>query len=315
MGSGGKQRQTQTQTSTTTPQVPSWITDPYQQLIGQVGDTIRRSPSEYTVRANANQLAGWNSAGGAGGAGSMRNGLTGFQSIADGGQDVNYDTLAGTDLSPYYDPYQRQVEETTFNDANRFLDGRLTSIGANATSAGAYGGSRFGVERGVATGETAQNLASTLAAIRSRGFDTARTGAMFDIDKRYQAGVDNRGARAGAYAGLLSGGAALDANARANSDQLMQAGGDQRQVDLENNPELARLKLALIQSGLLGNAGALFSGSTTNGTSTTTSSYSPGLFDWASLAASLFGGGGGGGGGGRSYARSQGLSTNGLGPI
>ena len=68
-------------------------------------------------------------------------------------------------------------------------------------------------------------------------------------------------------------------------------GAEERQVAMQNNPELARLAYLASVGGLLGQIPTnTFTGQTANTTGTNTSSYSPGLLDWVSTGAGLLGG-------------------------
>ena len=271
--------------------------------------------------------------------------------------DYNANTLAGTDLSPYQNPYQQQVIDASMGDYQNLLAEGMNSIKAN-TPQGAYGGSRQGVAMGQFAADAARNQASQLAGLRQSGFLNAQQAGQFDVGNRNQfqgqqnadlfsANSQNAAARnnmllqrnaadintqqfnsgqdlasaglrrgiANDYAGLagsinqdmlnqgrfkaelgnsllgagsamnasqlaqgqykqglandlMSSGFAGNADARANTSLLQQTGDSQREIDLANNPMLARLQYLGNLGGMLGYSNAdLFTGSTTTGSS------------------------------------------------
>jgi len=341
MGSGGKQKTSVNQTAVSTPNVPQWIQGPYQTFADQVNRQLTNAPdpSTYTTAANANQQRAWSMAGDAPGMGAMQNGLNGLGVLANynagniqnrgdvNTNDVNYDTLAGADLSRYANPFTQSVIDRSLSALQQQTAQNIAQNQSQATASGSYGGSRHGVTDALTYG-AGQTAAGNLAAnLYSQNYDQARQGAMYDIGNRYQAGRSNEDARYGAavnnraYAtgvdesniqnglasagmrlnannSLLAGGAQLNEQQRAQVAQLASMGENERQVAMQNNPEIARLAYLSSIGGLLGQIPtSALSGQTVNTTGTTTGSYSPGLLDWAQVAAQAFGGGGGGGGG------------------
>ena len=57
--------------------------------------------------------------------------------------------LSSTSLTPYMNPYTKNVIDTSMGDLNRARTMAMNDVGASATSAGAFGGSRHGVAEGV----------------------------------------------------------------------------------------------------------------------------------------------------------------------
>lgn len=70
-------------------------------------------------------------------------------------------------------PYEEGVINATMGDFSHLRDQTLGSVNDQATQAGAFGGSRHGVAEGVALGELGRGEQSTLAGLRSSGFDSA----------------------------------------------------------------------------------------------------------------------------------------------
>jgi len=85
---------------------------------------------------------------GAQGYDAARTGATGFGAERLGGaptvtsRDVTAGQLAGTDLSQYYNPYESQVVQSTLSDLDRARQISMGQAGAQASAAGAFGGSR-----------------------------------------------------------------------------------------------------------------------------------------------------------------------------
>lgn len=110
-------------------------------------------------------------------------------------------TLGGMDMSQYQNPYQQNVIDNSLNDMERSRQMQMNNIGAQATQAGAFGGSRHGVveaETNAGFGREAGNLS---ALMRSQGWDQAQNAARFDIGMGL-AGSQNQLAAANQLGGL-----------------------------------------------------------------------------------------------------------------
>jgi len=283
MGLSSKKQKTTTQSTTTqTPNVPSWIQQPYQQYTGEVAGLLGRDPSSYSVGANSNQRQAWQRAGALGGNPAIGQGTSAMQGLLGyTPQSVTAGQLSNTDLSPYMNPYQRDVIDASMADYENTLGQTFNQLKA-ATPTGAFGGSRQGVAMGQAGADAARGQAGLLAQLRSQGFDQARQGAMFDIGNRFAAdqfnsGQDLAGAnfRSNAARSLFDMGVGADQNERANIGLLGQMGADQRDIELQNNPELQRATWLATMGGLLGQTNPqLFTGQTTNQNATSTSKTS-----------------------------------------
>ncbi|NBW20035.1 MAG: hypothetical protein EBR82_69900 [Caulobacteraceae bacterium] len=99
--------------------------------------------------------------------------------------NYNANTLAGTDLSSYFSPFQSQVIDASMNDYGNLLAQGMNSIKAN-TPTGAYGGARQGVAMGQFAADAARNQASQLAGLRQSGFQNAQQAGQFDVNNRNQ---------------------------------------------------------------------------------------------------------------------------------
>ncbi len=76
------------------------------------------------------------------------------------------------------DPYLQDVVEATRGDFGRAREATLGTIGAQATAAGAFGGTRHGVAEGTALADIARAEGSTLAGLRSSGYQSAVEAAL-----------------------------------------------------------------------------------------------------------------------------------------
>jgi hypothetical protein len=183
--------------TTTSPKVPSQFSGPTFDLLSQIGD-LAKQPVQITPASQLQQKAF---------------GMAG---------DMQKDALAGSDLSRYENPFQRDVIDSTIADWGHGVDVGAAGISA-AMPNGAYGGSRMGVTLGQYGADNARTLAATLAGLNKGNFDQAQDAAKFDINN--------------------------------NNTQLGQIGAlgeQQHKVDLESNPQAAQMQqisdlLAMIQ--------------------------------------------------------------------
>jgi hypothetical protein len=93
-------------------------------------------------------------------------------------------TVAGTNLGAYQNPYTQQVIDASAADTLRNAQMGLNALGAQATKAGAFGGSRHGVAMGEMGRGVAQMLGQQAAGLRSQGFLNAQQMAQQDIQNR-----------------------------------------------------------------------------------------------------------------------------------
>ena len=108
------------------------------------------------------------------------------------GFGYNAGQLAGSDLSAYENPYEDQVVQNTLRDIGSAQEMSLNQMGAQATQANAFGGSRHGI----AEAETRKNFAdqalNSVAGLRQQGFNQALQNRQFDIGQ--QTAADQFGA-------------------------------------------------------------------------------------------------------------------------
>ena len=129
-------------------------------------------------------------------------------------RDVSAGQLSGADLSAYINPYESQVVGQTLSDIGRQRELEQMQRSAQATAAGAFGGSRHGIAEAETSRAFAEQAARTAAGLRQAGFDRATALAGQDIASRMQADLANQSA--GLQAGTTS---AQLAQQRALADQ------------------------------------------------------------------------------------------------
>jgi hypothetical protein len=172
-------------------------------------------------------------------------------------------------VGAFMNPYTSEVIDRTQQDIERQRQLASQQLGARATAANAFGGSRQGVAEGVLAGEFGRMGADVAATQRLGGFNTALDAAMRD-----------RAARAGAAGqlGQLGGqafGISRDITQQQMQQGLMQQALNQQLIDAARqqyagytgSPQ-ASLSAPLAALGVVPNQ------------STTTQTRQPGLFDY-----------------------------------
>lgn len=211
--------------------------------------------------------------------------------------------IATTDLSAYMNPYQNQVIDNAISDMDRARQITANDIGAQASAAGAFGGSRHGLVEAENNRNFTQQAGDLAAQMRQSGFQNAQNMAQQDIANDMQGQQIRNSSALGAL------------NARATQDQIKlhaagqlagQAGQAFDQYNTINNSMMqsGAMQQALQQQiidaakgqygGFTGaptqalNLPLMALGATPNvGTQTTNTSSSPGLFGALGLGASL----------------------------
>lgn len=156
---------------------------PLQEQAQSLAGTMATDPSLAGVE-QAQQAAGV--AGGIAGGGGLMSGLQQFQN-----------------------PFTDQVVDRSLQDLNRSRQMALGDVSSNATTSGAFGGSRHGVAEAETNRAFADQAARTSAQLRSQGFDRAADLAGQDINQRLRGSALLSGfggdvfSRAGGTAGLL----------------------------------------------------------------------------------------------------------------
>ena len=248
-----------------TPNVPSWISQPAQNVMGMFGP-LTQQQAPITGASQLQQQA-WGAASGLN-TGSVAGDLNNYQP-----QSVSAGQLSNTDLSPYMNPYIRNVVDATMADYQNGIGLGLNAINAQ-TPTGAFGGARQGVAQGQFAADNARGLGATLANLYSGAFGNAQDAARFDIGNRLNA--DQFNSQQGLAGAQFRLGSRMQdqQNQRANIGMLGDMGQQQRQVDYETNPQNAQMDYYARLLRAMGFDPNQYIGATTDGTQSGKSSTS-----------------------------------------
>ena len=150
--------------------------------------------------------------------------------------------LASTNLGSYMSPYTQQVIERGEADIARQREQALNQLGASATAAGAFGGSRQGLAEGETYGQYGRMAADFAAQQREKAYQQALGAAQYDIgqtqaartlasQQQFQASQLGQQAREAAAAREQ---AARSGNMAAANQFAMQQAQLQQQANLSN---------------------------------------------------------------------------------
>ena len=109
-------------------------------------------------------------------------------------QNVQAGQIAGSNLSAYTNPYESQVVDQALGDIERSRLMQQNQLGAQASAAGAFGGSRQGIAEAETNRAFADQSARTASGLRQSGYANAQQMAGQDIASRMQASLANQGA-------------------------------------------------------------------------------------------------------------------------
>lgn len=193
-------------------------------------------------------------------------------------------TLAQTNLQQYQNPYTQQVIDASTRDIMRGAQMGLNELGAQASAAGAFGGSRHGVAMGELGRGTAEELAQMTSGLRQQGFTQAQQMAQQDIQNRLSAQQQRLGA-AGQLADISNLGFGMGQTVQQGLAQqgAMQQALQQQLID-QAKAQYAGYTGAPASS--LGYVSQALGATPTVGTTTT--AKQPGLFDYLTLAATAY---------------------------
>jgi len=219
---------------------------------------------------------------------------------------VGVSQLKNLNVGAYMNPYIDQVINRGQSDIERQRQMASNALGANATAAGAFGGSRQAVQEGVLAGEAARAAGDLSAQQRQAGFNQALQAGQFDIGniqraREQQAGFQQQANQTN-YGGQFNA-----ANIRQGASGLLgnlaqtgygfgtgMAGQQAQQGAMMQGMNQSLIDAARNQySGFTGapanslQAMLAAVGAGDMGQQTQTTSKQPGLFDYLSLGASM----------------------------
>ncbi len=149
-------------------------------------------PGGQTAPPNINQLAAQGIQG-AGMGSAMGMGYTPQQvNVAGDSATVTPQTLAGTDLNPYMNPYTDAVVQANEADIMRGAQIGLNELSSQAQAAKSFGGSRHGIATGELGRSAVEQLARSSAGLRQANFQNAQNAALADIQNNMQGQLANQ---------------------------------------------------------------------------------------------------------------------------
>ena len=125
---------------------------------------------------------------------------------------VTPNTVAGTNMTPYQNPFQQQVIDASMADMNRANQMALNNVGAQAGSA--FGGDRHAIAEAETNRNFANQAAQMTAGLNQAGYQNAQNMAQFDIGNNFAAQNQNNANNFAANQNLMGG-----ANQLANLSQ------------------------------------------------------------------------------------------------
>ena len=230
MGSSGSTDTSSQQQNISQTQLPPWINQAAQQNYGLAQSISQRPLTQFSGQQVADigpqTQQAWNLAASSGGAGADQYNASQAAYLTAAGTpatqvtpgSVTPQTLAGTNLQPYMNPYTQSVINSTLPIMQQQLGLSQAQNQDQAASANAYGGSRQAIQQGVTQAQGAQNMAQMAAQLNQANFTQAQQGAEYDI------GQNMAGQQFNANQSLQAQTANQGAN-QANINSLIQAGG------------------------------------------------------------------------------------------
>lgn len=103
-----------------------------------------------------------------------------------GPTDINAATVGS--MNSYLNPFYEQVLSAAMGKMGDARDMSLNSLGASATAAGAFGGSRHGIAEGQVHSDFIKNSGDLAAQLKAQGFNTALTAAQTGVGQELNRG-------------------------------------------------------------------------------------------------------------------------------
>lgn len=149
---------------------------------------------------------------------------------------VTAPTFKDADVSSYMNPYLDQVESYALQNLQAGTQQGLNKIGDQAAAAGAFGGSRQGVQEGALMGDAAKRAGELSANVRAQGYDRALQQITADQNRGMQASLANQSAN---MQGQI-----------ANRDTGLQLAGLDQRSQMANQQAMMQAQLANQAAGL-----------------------------------------------------------------
>jgi hypothetical protein len=204
---GGPSQSTQQQ-QVSKVELPAWVDEAaqanYKQAVDVAGRPLQQYGGERVAGPSDMTTQGY---------GMLKSGAGATAPMYDDAAAMFKSSAGDLDIQKYLNPYTDEVVNRTTDNATTALQKQLGGIASSAQKASSFGGSRFGVQQGVAQAEGVRNIADVTAELRKAGFDTAA-----GIAQNQQAG------QRAAATGLLSTAAGKGSQNIADASTLLSAG-------------------------------------------------------------------------------------------
>ena len=122
----------------------------------------------------------------------MMVGSTGYQAQGYNAAMQGGPNNAASQMSNYTNPYENQVVQATLRDIEGNRQTAMNNVGAQATNANAFGGSRHALVEAETNKAYTQQALDTAAKMRSQGFNTALGAAQFDVGQQQAVNAANQ---------------------------------------------------------------------------------------------------------------------------
>ena len=250
---------TQASQSTQVNQIPAWMSDAGQQNYAFAQKVAEQPLQQYQGQmvagvAPQTQQA-WNVAANSGNVGADQYNASTAGYLGALGQtpsNITAGQISNTNLDPYMNPFTKDVINATLpimQQQNALSQNQQANA---ANSSNAFGGSRQGIQQGVAQAQGAQNIGQMLATLNSQNFNQAQAAATGDINRRLTADTTNQAAQQAkinsdiqASQGLTNTGDSMSKNNVANYNMLQSAGaGQSMQAQNQINAQMAKFNQA-----------------------------------------------------------------------
>jgi len=243
MGSPGSTDTSSQQQSISQVQLPPWVNQAAQQNYALAQNIANRPLTQFQGQQVADVAPqtqqAWNLAATSGGAGADQYNASQAGYLTAAGTpatQVTPQSLASTNLQPYMNPYTQSVINSTLPLMQQQNALSQNQAANQANSANAFGGSRQGVQQGVAQAQGALNIGQMASQLNQANFNQAQAAATGDISRDLTAQQSNQGANQANINSLIqasSGLGALGTQAQQNQRQqfleLSTAGAQQQQ--------------------------------------------------------------------------------------
>ncbi len=232
-----------TQTTQTVPILPEYLEQPTEQMANTLGQLMGQPlnvPAQQVAGFTPTQQAAMMQA--YGGIGAYRPflddarlaQLAGAQTVGQGVQALQGMNIGPDAYKPFFDQYQADVTAEAIKEIDRQSQMAQNQLAGQAVKAGAFGGSRFGIQQSELARNAADLKSRRVFEDLSRNFQQAQASARAANQQRMQQGqmFGQLGQMTSGIGGAMAGlGAQAQQLGQSDVSQLMGIGGLQQQLD------------------------------------------------------------------------------------